>query len=103
MRITIKYDGYVNSLSTRGFNLVLGIEILTIDHFQLFLGFFGTPCIDRSRIHCSPSLVTVAASDKLKFVFDIQRGKNPDCYKFANVGPIIKHSKGTFAKESITA
>ena len=31
MRITINY---VNSLSTRGFNLVLGIEILTIDHFQ---------------------------------------------------------------------
>ena len=28
------YDGYVNNLSTRGFNLVLGIEILTIDHFQ---------------------------------------------------------------------
>ena len=35
--------------------------------------------IDRSRIYCSPSLVTVATSDKLKFVFDIQRGKNPDC------------------------
>ena len=34
MRITINYDGYVNSLSIRGFNLVLGIEILTIDHFQ---------------------------------------------------------------------
>ena len=34
MRITINYDGYVNNLSTRGFNLVLGIEILTIDHFQ---------------------------------------------------------------------
>ena len=44
------YDGYicqvVKSLSTRGFNLVLGIEILTIDHFQYFLGFFETPgCI----------------------------------------------------------
>ena len=49
MRITINYDGYVNSLSTRGFNLVLGIEILTIDHFQEFLGFFGTPCIDSSH------------------------------------------------------
>ena len=24
---------------------MLGIEILTIDHFQWFLGFFGTPCI----------------------------------------------------------
>ena len=35
--------------------------------------------IDRSRIYCSPSLVTVATSDKLKFVFDIQRGKKPDC------------------------
>ena len=34
MRITINYDGYVNSLSTRGFNLVLGIEILAIDNFQ---------------------------------------------------------------------
>ena len=33
--MTINYGGYVNSLSTRGFNLVLGIEILTIiDHFQ---------------------------------------------------------------------
>ena len=30
----MNYDGYVNSLSTRGFNLVLGIEILTIDNFQ---------------------------------------------------------------------
>ena len=28
------YDGYVNSLSTREFNLVLGIEILTIDYSQ---------------------------------------------------------------------
>ena len=34
LSITINYDGYVNSLSTREFNLVLGIEILTIDHFQ---------------------------------------------------------------------
>ena len=34
LSITINYDGYVNTLSTRGFNLVLGIEILTIDHFQ---------------------------------------------------------------------
>ena len=34
MRITINYDGYVKSLFTRGFNLVLGIEILTIDNFQ---------------------------------------------------------------------
>ena len=30
----IRFYAYVNSLSTRGFNLVLGIEILTIDHFQ---------------------------------------------------------------------
>ena len=34
LSIAINYDDYVNSLSTRGFNLVLGIEILTIDHFQ---------------------------------------------------------------------
>ena len=33
--------------------------------------------IHRSWIYCSPSLVTVATSDKLKFVFDIQRGKTP--------------------------
>ena len=32
--MTINYDGYVNRLSTRGFNLVLGTEILTIDYFQ---------------------------------------------------------------------
>ena len=43
MRITINYDGYVNSLSTRGFNLVLGIEILTIDHFNSFWFFLGHP------------------------------------------------------------
>jgi len=34
LSITINYDGYVNSLYTRGFNLVLGVEILTIHHFQ---------------------------------------------------------------------
>ena len=51
LSITINYDGYVNSLSTRGFNLVLGIEILTIDHFQYFFGFLGHPVeIDHSSI-----------------------------------------------------
>ena len=34
MRIILIMTVIVNSLSTRGFNLVLGIEILTIDHFQ---------------------------------------------------------------------
>ena len=44
---TIDYDSYVNSLSTRGFNLGLGIEILTIDNFQTVFGFFETvPSID---------------------------------------------------------
>ena len=40
MSITINYDGNVNSLSTRGFNLVLGIEILTVDH--CFWAFWDT-------------------------------------------------------------
>ena len=55
------YDGYVNSLSTRGLNLVLGIEILTIDHFQSFSGFFGTPCIVQSSI-CEFKILCFIAS-----------------------------------------
>ena len=48
LSITINYDGYVNTLSTRGFNLVLGIEILTIDHLTIVFEVFGTPCTGTS-------------------------------------------------------
>ena len=45
--MTGNYDGYVNSLFTRGFNLVLGIEILHNRSFSIVFRFFGTPCISQ--------------------------------------------------------
>ena len=50
--VNTEYYYYVNSLSTRSFNLVLGIEILAIDHFQQFFGFFWDTLLNHWFTYC---------------------------------------------------